>query len=232
MNSRVRRFVSGYLPAYVNGTLGPLKRRFLDRWLARDAELQDELNGLSDLRSVMRSQTVVAPDTSVWLGIKAATAGAREQPRIAWRPSLVWPIVIVALAAAAILLWRALPPGLEISWSLDGPAPQTFKVYRAPVDSSSGDEFSLIGELPAQTGVDQYDYTDLRLVPGQQFLYQVEAIDDSGNTVTSRALAGNSLEALPRQVLYLSIFAVFSFAVLSMLRQIRLGKSIPVHFAL
>jgi hypothetical protein len=121
---------------------------------------------------------------------------------------------------------------LEISWSLEGATPESFRVYRAPVDSSAVDDFSLIGELPAQTGVNRYDYMDLRLVPGQQFVYQVEAVDGSGNTVTSQALVGNSLEALPRQLLFFSIFTVISFAVWSTLRQYRSVISTPAHFAL
>jgi hypothetical protein len=232
MKSTLVRYMRGNLPAYVNGTLGSAQLWILERWLARDSALQAEVDELRGFRSIMQDQALINPDPSVLVRVKSATAGERIQPRVNWQPSLVWPMIIALLAVAAVLFWRALPPGLEISWSLDGPVPESFKVYRAPVDSSSGDGFSLIGELPAQPGVDNYGYTDLRLVPGQQFLYQVEAVDGSGNTVTSKALTGNSLEALPRQVFFLTIFVVICFALLSMLRQYRLGKSIPVHFAL
>ena len=231
MKLGMRRFIREYLPAYVNGTLGILQRRLLDGWLARDAALQDELSELSSLHSVMHNQPLDAPDPSILVRIRAAAASEPVQPRVSWRPSLVWPLTVTILVLAVILLWRTLPPGLEVSWSLSGPAPESFKVYRASVDSTSSDEFSLIGELPAQTGIAKYDYTDIRLVPGQQFLYQVEAIGDSGNTITSAALVGNALEAFPRQLLFLIILAVIGFAVVKMLRQLKTLLLNPGQFA-
>ena len=135
------------------------------------------------------------------------------------------------LALAAIVLWRALPPGLEISWALDVPAPESFRVYRSPVNGSSGDDFSLIGELPVEAGVDRYDYIDLRLVPGQRFKYQVEAVDGSGNAITSQALIGDTLEALPRQLIFFAIFAVLLVAIVSMVRQYKETLPAPFHFA-
>ena len=106
-----------------------------------------------------------------------------------------------------------MPPGLQVSWSLEGNAPEAFRGYRAPAESSSLEEFTLIGELPVEAGIDQYGYTDLRLVPGQQFKYLVEAVDESGFSVTSQALVGDSLEALPRQLLFAGFITVIIFAI-------------------
>ena len=232
MKSWLGRYMRGYLPAYVNATLGPVQKRLFERWLSFDDSLNDELDQLAGLRSAVQSQPLMSPDPFVLRRIMTAADSGMVLPRTTWRPSLVWPAVAALLVLSALLLWRALPPGLEISWSLEGATPESFRVYRAPVDASANDDFSLIGELPAQTGVNRYGYTDLRLVPGQQFVYQVEAVDGSGNTVTSQALIGNSLEALPRQLLFLSIFTVISFAIWSMLRQYRSVISTPAHLAL
>lgn len=231
MKLGMRRFIREYLPAYVNGTLGSIQMWFLDRWLARDAAFQNELSELSSLHTVMHNQPLDAPDPSILVRIKAATASEPVQSRVSWRPSLVWPLTVTILVLAVILLWRTLPPGLEVSWSLSGPAPESFRVYRAPAGSSASSEFSLIGELPAKSGIDEYGYRDIRLVPGQQFLYQIEATSDSGVTITSAAQIGNSLDAFPGQLLFSLMFAVIGFAVAKMLRQLKTLVLNPGQFA-
>jgi hypothetical protein len=216
------RTMRGYLPAFLNGTLDPVRRRIVSMLIQRDESMKNEVHRLMLLRSSVRAQPVLTPDPGVLRRIKESASHTNRQTSLKWRPALLWSAVIGVLAAAALLLWQALPPGLEISWSLAGQTPDSFRIYRAPVGSSQSGDFSLIGELPAQEGVARYDYTDLRLLPGQQYRYQVQAVDSLGNMVTSEAMIGDALDALPRQLAFFAIFVMLLFAAFTVLRQYRI----------
>lgn len=128
------------------------------------------------------------------------------------------------LILAGILLWRVLPPGLVVQWSVQGEVPATFRVYRAPAESAEADDFTLIGELAAESGVVNYDFTDLRLIPGQQFSYRVEGFSETGQLATSQAMVGDSLEALPGQLILLLVVSVIGLGIYA-----ALGQFFPVH---
>jgi hypothetical protein len=184
------------------------------------------------MRSMVRGQSQINPNPAIYNRIiTAAQFVAVRRPGI-WRPSLIWVPIVLLLILAGTLLWRVLPPGLVVQWSVEGEPPATFRVYRAPIESSEIDDFTLIGELSAEAGVVDYGFTDLRLIPGQNFSYRVEAISETGLLATSQAMVGNSLEALPGQLLLLLVITVTSLGIYTLIRQIKLSDQVQSRLVL
>jgi hypothetical protein len=221
LKSRIRARLIGYFPEYINGTLGSSQKWILERWLTTDAEAREELLQLQIMRSMVRGQSQINPSPSIYKKIVTAEHSAAVRRTSTWRPSLIWVPIVLLLILAGILLWHVLPPGLVVQWSVQGKAPATFRVYRAPAESSEIDDFTLIGELAAESGVVDYGFTDLRLIPGQSFSYRVEAISDVGQLAASQAMVGDSLDALPGQLLLILIAAATLLGLLSAARQYR-----------
>lgn len=232
LDSRIRVRLAGYLPEYVNGTLGSPLSWILERWLAKDAAAREEVRRLQMLRTSVRVQTQVDPNPVVYSKIAAATQFTAVARANTWRPSLVWIPIVVLLILSGVLLWRVLPPGLVVQWSVEGEVPTTFRVYRAPAESAKSDDFALIGELAAEEGIAEYGYTDLRLVPGQQFSYRVEGFNASGQLATSQVMDGDSLEAMPGQLLLLLLIIVGVMGIFTSIRQLKPHRQLQGPIAL
>jgi hypothetical protein len=173
------------------------------------------------LRTNVRVQTQLDPSPAVYSRIAAATRSTAIERANTWRPSLIWIPIIVLLILTGVILWRVLPPGLVVQWSVEGEVPTTFRVYRAPAESTESDDFTLIGELAAETGVVNYGFTDLRLFPGRQFSYRVEGFSETGQLATSQAMVGDSLEALPGQLLLFVVIIMGGMGILTSIRQLK-----------
>ncbi|MGB3713366.1 MAG: hypothetical protein WA996_02950 [Candidatus Promineifilaceae bacterium] len=224
MNSRLRVRLIGYLPEYVNGTLGSPLKWIVERWLVNDAEALEEVKRLQMMRAMVRVQSQADPSPAIYSKIAATTQSTAIERVNTWRPSLIWIPIVVLLILTGILVWRVLPPGLELQWSVEGEVPTTFRVYRAPAESAKADDFTLIAELDAEDGVLEYGFTDLRLIPGRQFSYRVEGYSHTGQLAISQAMVGDSLEALPGQLLLLFVVGVIGFGIFAAVRQF-----IPIH---
>jgi hypothetical protein len=77
----------------------------------------------------------------------------------------------------------------------------------------------MIGELAAEEGVAEYGFTDLRLIPGQQFSYRVEGFGEAGQLATSQAMVGDSLDAMPGQLLLLLVVCVIGLGIYAAIEQ-------------
>jgi hypothetical protein len=194
----------------------------LERWLARDTAAREEVRHLKMLRTTVRGQSLVEPSPAIYSKIAGAPQPTARERANTWRPSLIWIPIVALLILTGILVWRVLPPGLVVQWSVEGEAPTTFRIYRAPAESAESDDFTLIGELAAKEGIAEYGYTDLRLIPGQQFSYRVEGFSETGQLATSQAMIGDSLEALPGQLLLLLVIGVGGIGVITSYRQLKL----------
>jgi hypothetical protein len=231
-SSGIRARLTAYLPEYANGTLGAPRTWILERLLTRDSKIREELHHLKSIQSVVYKQSELTPDPSVYGKIRAAVQATPVESKTNWRPSLVWIPIVGLLIVAGIMLWRVLPPGLVIQWSVEGEVPTSFRVYRAPSSSASADDFTLIGELTAEPGVASYGYTDLLLLPGQQFSYRVEGYNPAGRLATSQVMVGNSFEAVPGQVMLLMLITVGGMGVFIFYRQLKPAKQEHGHMAL
>ena len=165
-----------------------------------------------ELRIILRRQPQRAPSPAVYERILADIGPQREAKTQSARS---WPAIpalaIGLLALAIVLLWQALPPGLVLQWSVDGLTPSQFQIYRAPttgVSAPAESDFVLLSELEARPGEADYEYVDVRLLPGQAYAYRLEAFDDAGLRSVSQTVVRHSQEALLGQVALLAALAV------------------------
>jgi hypothetical protein len=107
-----------------------------------------------------------------------------------------------------------------------------FRVYRAEVDAGEAAEtaqFELLDELPASEQARQYTFTDFRLLPGQNYVYRVEGLNEAGQPAASQTISGQGIDALPGQ---LAIMIVLLFTVYCFWHLLRLRRPLHPEFQL
>jgi hypothetical protein len=233
MRSKLNEHLYNQLPAYVNGTLGPLQRKVVEQWLARNDQARATAETLQNLQTAVRRQPRRTPPPAVLGRVQAeidsrrhAPAGRQTLAHPHLRPSLGFPILVLSLVTiilAAAVMWQALPPGIVLKWSVEGNAPEAFRVYRAEIESGevAAAQFELLEEMPATAQDRSYTFTDFRLLPGQNYVYRVEGLNESGQPAASQTIIGQAEDALPGQlaVLLVLIFTAYCFWNIMQLRR-------------
>ena len=199
------------LPAYLNGTIGPFERLVYILWLRLDTNTPAEIKKVERLQRGMQAQTTHEVPrnvlSSIQKQIEQESLVSGEIPQravnrgIAGRLTWGIPIVLALLALGAI--WYALPPAITLEWSVKGDQPSDFRVYRARLDGddlANAADFVILSEVPAAGQGQPYTLMDVQLLPGQRYLYRVEAVDRSGKIVHSNTTVADSITALPGQL--------------------------------
>ena len=210
-----------WLPLYVNGSLSPVKRWVLNRWLARSEAARQQLEALQALQTAAKEGELATPGPGTYAKIRSrilTTPQASPLPQASRRMVWIWGTGLTLMAF--FLLWFLLPPGIVLEWSVQGQAPQAFRVYRAPIaDSGGAMEFALLEQIPAQPTAEAYRFTDSLLLPGQSYVYRVETLDQSGELVTSSQVMGDALETLPGQIAILLSAVIAGYGIALLLSQ-------------
>jgi hypothetical protein len=183
------------LPWYVNQTLPDTEREVVEEWLKTQPHAAEELAVVNELRSGVSAQPKLSPSPLVRQQLLAQINSRQPAPRRLARPA--WLIGSVVSVILLLVLWVVVQPGIALEWSVAGTGANTYRVYRAPVDS---EEFSLLGEIPAQRNAQAYSFTDITSLPGQTYTYVVEAITSNGQSTLSPLAVGRGLDVLPAQL--------------------------------
>ncbi|GAB4580753.1 MAG: hypothetical protein Fur0022_34950 [Anaerolineales bacterium] len=101
-----------------------------------------------------------------------------------------------------VLLWQVFPPGITLQWTSISGEPLTFRIYRA--SSSSSHQFELLDEISPSVKLTSlearvYTYSDYFLLPGQEYIYRIEAVDQNG-VIASQQIISDAAHALPGQI--------------------------------
>jgi hypothetical protein len=220
-----------WLPAYAGGKVRGLRRLLISAWLANDPAARERLRQIEGVRHEIRRQPQERPSAEVLLRLQATIAEEATPVMAPTRPIAAWAIAIITALAALLLVWQALPPGISLEWSVQGETPQAFRVYRAPAAADSpvpSRSFTLLDELPADEAAAAYQFTDWLPVPGQEYVYRVEALDQAGLPTASQTVVGRGLDALAGQVLTLAALTLLFISVALIVRSNR--RSHPVYF--
>jgi hypothetical protein len=149
---------------------------------------------------------------------------ARARP--ATSPWLAWAWGAAMTAAVLILLWATVQPGIALQWSVSDGGLTGFRVYRAPAGSAN---FGLLRQVPARPDARQYTYVDTLLVPGQTYVYRVEAVGQSGPLAASPTITGNALTALPYQLAILLTSLIAGYVAVMLARQWQGSSKSPLR---
>ena len=83
-------------------------------------------------------------------------------------------------------------------------------------------------ELQADETTAAYQFTDWLPLPGQNYVYRVEALDQNGQLAASQTVAGRGLDALAGQLLTLAALGLLLVSVALIIRGSR--RPYPVYF--
>jgi hypothetical protein len=222
----LRKEFEQWLPAYAGGTVHGLRRLLVKLWLDHDDEARRQLKQVETLRAELQRQPQKQPSTDAYFKIQAAIA---QEVKPATRPARLiaaWVAAIVIALATLLLVWQALPPGISLEWSVQGELPKAFRVYRAPISPDSpapSQPFTLLDELQAKESAAAYQFTDWLPLPGQNYVYRVEALDQLGQPTASQTVVGRGLDALAGQLLTLAALGLLLLSLVLIV----LGKHRP-----
>ena len=210
----IRKTLRVLLPTYVNDTLPPFSRKIVDLWLKWDAPAHAEVQALQHLRKAVQTQPVAVPSGDVWrrIHVEVRTSNGLSSPvRVGVGFWQMWVGGMSLVILSLILLWNFLPPGVVLQWSAQGGAPATFRVYRSV--SGQNQDFELVKEIDAHDNITSlnarvYTYRDFLLLPGQEYVYRIEVIDENGVSA-SQMVMSDAMKVLPGQLtLMLSLLMV------------------------
>ena len=196
-----RRKILSLLPWFMNQTLDSREHGRVANAIRKDPGIEKDLQVFQSIGEQIKLQPDVEPQANVYqLVLDRIENYEQKRVQTEGQPRN-WKLQSTAFLSLAlsvfILLWLVVQPGMELEWSTRDNGVNAFRIYRAPAGS---EEFILVGELPAEQGAARYSYVDSLLLPGQEFTYVVEGIQNDGRLATSEPLQGSSLAALPGQL--------------------------------
>lgn len=200
------------LPWYINRTLSEKESQSVEAWLQGDPGAGIHQNSIKQIARVINSQETITPSQHV----RARILSDIQQPtrsRIN-TSQWVWGIPLVVLFFA--LLWLMIQPGNQLQWSVQGSDAAAFRVYRAPIGQS---DFEFIEELPASPSQEIYHFADPLILPGQNYHYAIETVDQSGNTSISRVVINNSFMAAAAQFAILLTSLMLTFGMITIAKE-------------
>jgi hypothetical protein len=229
--NKVREKLAVYLPGYINGNLHPILQFGISRWTRLDPEGQRQLATARLLKENANSLTYHQPSSKVLQRLRKQIkyqSGSQSKQSSMWP---VWAIQIILALLAFILVWRGLPPGIILKWSVREGEPSKFLIYRAELESPDALEdnhFVLLKEIPAHGREKLYEFMDMRLLPGQTYIYRVEAVDQQGRAADAQSITGQGLDVLPSQLALIFATSVVAYVVLQSSRyRYRISQLVP-----
>jgi hypothetical protein len=187
------------LPLYLTGRLSNAQRRIVEAWLRRSPAARADLEKLRSLKSdiELERQVPLAPEAWPRLDVRSSAGipAARPVNARTWGFGMVLGLLLFLFA------WFAIPPAVELQWSVDGTSPIEFHVYRAEAAAAS---FELVEAIPADEPATSYVFRDYQLLPGREYVYRIEAIGPNNQAIANDWVTGDASLVLPGQLALLT----------------------------
>ena len=204
MKRETIRQLKDSLPWYLNGTLKGSEKKAVETWLSHDPKARVELENWQNIKQMVMSQPeqLPAPDLprKIWAQVLSSIEIPSPSVPLQRKRFAVYSLSVLVSVCVLALLWMIIRPVVILEWSVTGDTSQVFRVYRAPAGSQ---DFILVRELPAKPGEQSYSFVDTLFLPGQAYVYRIEAVDILGLSSLSQAAIENTMAALPGQLLIL-----------------------------
>jgi hypothetical protein len=213
---RLEAKLEALLPLYLTGRLSPFQRRAVEAWLRRSEPARARLDALRRIRTAVSEDRRAAGLPALWPRLNPAARTDFAPPSRGlsprWAAGMALGLLLLAFA------WIALPPVVELQWSVAGANPVEFRIYRA--DGSDSASFELVEAIPAGERSGTYQFRDFLLIPGGEYVYRIEAIGPNDQAVAQQRVTGDSSLLLPGQIALLaavliSLYGVWVYATIS-----------------
>jgi len=219
MNSR--RKILSLLAWFTNQTLGSREHDQVTNALRKDPGMAMNLQIYQSINEQINLQPELEPTAQTYKRLHERIENYEQKRGQTQNQPRNWKLQSTAFLSLAlsvfILLWLVVQPGMVLEWSTHNGGINAFRIYRAPNGSN---EFTLVGELTAEQDTVQYSYVDSLLLPGQEFTYVVEGVQNDGRLATSEPLQGNTLTALPGQLSLLLTSLILAWLILFVIRNL------------
>lgn len=172
------------------------------------------------LQETVISHAHLTPPKTVWKDLSDSVNEYREQRINTLQKRMFTGFGASIAVLVFIILWSLVQPGVRLLWSVHGPIPAEFRIYRAPLGSES---FILIRELRAHGDIQLYHYTDIFIIPGSIYTYRVEVLDERGSVGFSQLIVEDTWYALPWQLSILLTSVIIGLATYALFNVLRTG---------
>jgi hypothetical protein len=126
------------------------------------------------------------------MGKPARAAVSTAMDARAWSFGMILGLLLIFFA------WFAIPPAVDLQWSVFGTSPKEFRVYRAEGPESAS--FELVQAITVNSPMTSYRFRDYQLLPGREYTYRIEAIGQNDESLADGLVIGDSSLVLPGQV--------------------------------
>jgi hypothetical protein len=211
--------LDSWIPLFLNGRLDAEERQRFEVWLSSDADARQQLESWRAIQAAVTGQTRQPPPHSVWMELLSEIDidHQRSEPRPRSRFSTISLISGIAFSLIVFLaLWLVIRPGILLRWTVSGPAPISYRIYRAPAQTA---EFVLVGQVQGKTGVQEYRYMDSLFIPGLAYTYRVEGVGEAELTLFDQVVEGKTAGVLPGQLAILVASALVGLLAAELIRQ-------------
>lgn len=199
LTHRSTQTLNALLPSYLNNTLSAVEQRRVEEWLRCEPRARAEMEAWQRLRAIVHNQPSSLPSAAIKRRLMTRIQTAPKFSRAArWLP---WTSGVVFAVIVSIVLWIILQPGIGLKWSVSDANMSSFRIYRAPSGST---DFSVVREIPAQPGIQEYTYIDTSLSLNPNYIYRVEG-ESSSLEASSPTITANAQEVMQNQLIILLI---------------------------
>ena len=201
------------LPWYINNSLSERETLNVESWLRHDPNANAYHDSIKLIAGSIQTQKEFSPSHQLRANIISKIQQPVRQPRSfsQW----IWSIPLTAIIFA--LLWLSIQPGNQLQWSVRGSEPVAFRIYRAPVGNTT---FELIDELDAVPTQQSYNFADPVILPGQNYHYAIETVDQFGNTSISQVASSSTMMVLATQFAILLTSLMLTFGMITIAQEI------------
>jgi len=200
------------LPWYLNKTLSERETLNVESWLEHNPDANTYHDSIKSIAGSIRNQKEFSPSHQVQAKIISEIQQPARQPGTL--SQWLWSVPLAAIIFA--LLWLTIQPGNQLQWSVRGSEPAAFRIYRAPVGNTT---FELIDEIDAIPTQHSYKFADPVVLPGQNYHYAVESVDQYGNTSISQVASSNSMMVLATQFAILLTSLMLTFGMITIAQE-------------
>jgi fibronectin type 3 domain-containing protein len=173
-------------------------------------------NNLPNLKEALSQQAVHTPPAFIRARVMAEI---QELPQRMQSPR--WAIGAVLSLIILAILWGIVQPGIVLQWAWKNGDVETFRVYRAAEGSV---DFSLLSEISTKKTATEYTFVDSTLIPGQNYTYKIQAVNNDGQLVFSELVSDSGISALPGQLALIITSLVIAYGLINLRSIQHLGK--------
>ncbi|HEY61712.1 MAG TPA: hypothetical protein G4N95_03595 [Anaerolineae bacterium] len=190
--------LSRLLPWYANGTLVGKERAAIDNCLLKSVKMKRDSKDIDIIRSIVKNEPIHYPSASLKDRIIERIDKGQTVRKYKLKPADFFGSLIIWVSLF-IILWLVFQPGVTIQWYLPiDSKSETINIYRKTISSHN---FKIIDQISTVNVPVQIILNDPVLIPGQNYIYRIDAYDTSGDLVYQNLVSASTSKIIVNQII-------------------------------